>query len=193
MLFICFFSFVLLLLEMRCYPGFCSEYKSQYGHPWKPLATLCNFCYPECTVVAYRDALGPVSQNKQTNDQKKKIFVHLIKPYDIWDLPTEIFMDWIFESSLSLYNLCVRQTPWKEEIMFGALKGVNERKEQAQGSSEQIKCISVRVFISIEFLWETSDSYCNGADILSGVFINKSYKLPDSSKYSVLLKSMGTC
>lgn len=69
---------------------------------------------------------------------------------------------------------------------------VNERKEQAQGSSEKNKWISVRVFMSTEFLWETSDSYCNGADILSVVIINKkSYKLLGWSTDSVLLKSMG--
>lgn len=99
---------------------------------------------------------------------------------------------WVF--SFFIQFLC-KTNPLKRRnhVWWSEGSMVNERKEQAQGSSEQIKCISVRVFISIEFLWETSNSYCNGADILSGVFINKSYKLSDSSMYSVLLKSMGTC
>lgn len=80
----------------------------------------------------------------------------------------------------------------KEEIMCEAERVVNERKEQAQGSSEQNKWVSVRGFISTEFLWATSDSYCSGADILSVVIINeKSYKLLGWNTDPVLLKSMG--
>lgn len=65
---------------------------------------------------------------------------------------------------------------------------VNEGKEQAQGSREHSKWISVRGFISTEFLWATSDCYCSGDDVLSVVIINKkSYKLYGWSTDSALL------
>lgn len=94
-----------------------------------------------------------------------------------------------------IYHFCIQIRKYPERrnhVWSRERRMVNERKEQAQGSSEQNKWISVRGFISTEFLWATSDSYCSGADILSVVIINKkSYKLLGWNTDTVLLKSMG--